>query len=119
MAYDGRRRRRLLRPPPAWVLQPRANQRMQGIHALGDGRFRAEPRIRHGLPDHLSRAIRLQPDVVFKVFFLLIAGANALVFETKMADRLLALQPGEASTGADPLAESNDPNDSNDPNVFL
>jgi hypothetical protein len=92
---------------------------MQGIHALGDGRFRAEPRIRHGLPDHLSRAIRLQPDVVFKVFFLLIAGANALVFETKMADRLLALQPGEASTGADPLAESNDPNDSNDPNVFL
>ena len=55
----------------------------------------------------------------FKVFFLLIAGANALVFETKMADRLLALQPGEASTGADPLAESNDPNDSNDPNVFL
>ena len=73
---------------------------MQGIHALGDGRFRAEPRIRHGLPDHLSRAIRLQPDVVFKVFFLLIAGANALVFETKMADRLLALQPGEASPTA-------------------
>ena len=32
-----------------------------------------------------------------KVFFLLIAGANALVFETRMGARMLALQPGEAS----------------------
>jgi len=36
----------------------------------------------------------------FKVFFLLIAGANALVFETTMANRMLALQPGEASPAA-------------------
>jgi hypothetical protein len=36
----------------------------------------------------------------FKVFFLVIAGANALVFETRMAERMLALQPGEASPAA-------------------
>ena len=33
----------------------------------------------------------------FKVMFLCIAGANALVFETKMGDRMAALAPGEAS----------------------
>jgi len=33
----------------------------------------------------------------FKVFFLFIAGANALIFETKMGDRMVALQPGEDS----------------------
>lgn len=33
----------------------------------------------------------------FKVFFLFIAGANALIFETKMSERMLALEPGEAS----------------------
>src|SRR5678816_4519666 len=32
----------------------------------------------------------------FKVFFLVIAGANALVFETRMGAQMLALQPGEA-----------------------
>jgi hypothetical protein len=36
----------------------------------------------------------------FKVFFLLIAGANALVFETRMGERMVALQPGEASPAA-------------------
>jgi hypothetical protein len=36
----------------------------------------------------------------FKVFFLIIAGANALVFETRMGGRMLALQPGEASPAA-------------------
>jgi hypothetical protein len=36
----------------------------------------------------------------FKVFFLVIAGANALVFETRMAERMLALEPGEASPAA-------------------
>ena len=34
------------------------------------------------------------------MFFLVIAGANALVFETRMAARMLALQPGEASPAA-------------------
>src|SRR5436190_23852157 len=33
----------------------------------------------------------------FKVFFLLIAGANALIFETTMGARTIALQPGEDS----------------------
>src|SRR6476620_3698754 len=33
----------------------------------------------------------------FKVFFLLIAGANALVFETRMGERMVALLPDEAS----------------------
>jgi hypothetical protein len=33
----------------------------------------------------------------FKVFFLFIAGANALIFETKMGERMGALQPGEES----------------------
>lgn len=36
----------------------------------------------------------------FKVFFLLIAGANALVFETRMGERMVALQPGDASPAA-------------------
>jgi len=36
----------------------------------------------------------------FKVFFLCIAGANALVFETRMGERMLALRPGEASPTA-------------------
>jgi hypothetical protein len=31
----------------------------------------------------------------FKVMFLVIAGANALIFETKMGGRMAALQPGE------------------------
>jgi hypothetical protein len=33
----------------------------------------------------------------FKVFFLFIAGANALIFETTMGARMVALQPGEVS----------------------
>jgi hypothetical protein len=33
----------------------------------------------------------------FKVFFLLIGGANALIFETTMGARMIALQPGEDS----------------------
>ena len=33
----------------------------------------------------------------FKVMFLFIAGANALIFETRMGDRMAALEPGEAS----------------------
>lgn len=33
----------------------------------------------------------------FKVFFLVLAGANALIFETTMGARMMALQPGEAS----------------------
>jgi len=33
----------------------------------------------------------------FKVMFLVIAGANALVFETKMGERMAALRPGEES----------------------
>ncbi len=33
----------------------------------------------------------------FKVFFLFIAGANALIFETTMGARMVALQPGETS----------------------
>lgn len=36
----------------------------------------------------------------FKVLFLFIAGANALVFETTMGKRMLALQPGEDSPAA-------------------
>jgi hypothetical protein len=36
----------------------------------------------------------------FKVFFLVIAGLNALVFETRMGERMLSLQPGEASPTA-------------------
>jgi predicted CDP-diglyceride synthetase/phosphatidate cytidylyltransferase len=36
----------------------------------------------------------------FKVFFLLIAGANALIFETRMGERMVALPPGEASPAA-------------------
>ena len=33
----------------------------------------------------------------FKVMFLVIAGANALVFETKMGERMAGLRPGEES----------------------
>jgi hypothetical protein len=33
----------------------------------------------------------------FKVFFLCLAGANALIFETTMGARMLVMQPGEAS----------------------
>jgi hypothetical protein len=36
----------------------------------------------------------------FKVCFLVIAGANALVFETRMGAQMLAVQPGEASPTA-------------------
>ena len=33
----------------------------------------------------------------FKVMFLVIAGANALIFETRMGERMATLKPGEAS----------------------
>jgi hypothetical protein len=33
----------------------------------------------------------------FKVFFLFVAGANALIFETTMGERMLALEPGKPS----------------------
>ena len=33
----------------------------------------------------------------FKVLFLCIAGLNALIFETRMGERMVLLQPGEAS----------------------